>query len=139
MYLLDTNIISEFQKSQPNEGVLHWVAEHDESELYLSVITVMEIEIGVRRLERRDAERAHRLQHWLDGAVLEAFQGRILPIDLEVARRCVFNHVPDPAPERDALIAATASTHGLTVVTRNEKDFRRLGVPVLNPFKESHA
>ena len=139
MYLLDTDIISEFQKSQPNEGVLHWVRKHDESALYLSVITVMEIEIGVRRLERRDAERAHRLQRWLDGAVLEAFQGRILPIDLEVARRCVFNHVPDPAPGRDALIAATASTHGLTVVTRNEKDFRRLGVPVLNPFKESHA
>lgn len=139
MYLLDTNIISEFQKSKPNAGVLRWVAEHDESELYLSVITVMEIEIGVRRLERRDAERANRLQRWLDGAVLDAFQGRILPIDLEAARRCVLNHVPDPAPERDALIAATASTHGLTIVTRNTKDFRRLGVPVLNPFKGTHA
>lgn len=135
MYILDTNVISQFHKPRPDRGVLAWVGERSEAELHISVITVMEIEIGIRRLERRDGEQARRLQNWLDHTVLRAFQGRILPIDLDVARRCAPRHVPDPAPERDALIAATASSHGFTVVTRNEKDFRRLGVPVLNPFE----
>lgn len=139
MYLLDTNVVSEFHKPQPDQGVLAWVAGQDETDLFISVITVMEIEIGVRRLERRDQAQARRLQKWLEQGVLGAFKGRILPVDLDVARRCAASHVPDPAPERDALIAATAASRGFTVATRNDRDFRRLGIPVLNPFGESHA
>lgn len=134
MYLLDTNVISQFHKPQPDRGVLNWVGNQDEAELFISVVTVMEIEIGIKRLERRDPEQARRLQRWLDQSVLKGFEGRIVPIDLDAARRCAASHVPDPAPERDALIADTASSRGFTVVTRNEKDFRRFGVPVLNPF-----
>lgn len=139
MYLLDTNVVSQFHKPQPDQGVLAWVAGQDEKDLFISVLTVMEIEIGIKRFERRDPEQASRLQRWLDQAVLGGFEGRIEPIDLDVARRCAASHVPDPAPERDALIAATASSRGFTVVTRNEKDFRRLGIPVLNPFGGPHA
>lgn len=139
MYLLDTNVVSQFHKPQPDQGVLAWVAGQDETDLFISVITVMEIEIGIKRLERRDPEQASRLQRWLDQAVLGGFEGRIEPIDLDVARRCAASHVPDPAPERDALIAATAASRGFTVATRNDRDFRRLGIPVLNPFGESHA
>lgn len=134
MYILDTNVISEFHRPHPDRGVLEWVGAHDEAGLFISVITVMELEIGIRRLERRDLGQARRLYKWFNHSVLEGFHGRILSLDLDAARRCVASHVPNPAPERDALIAATAASRGFTVVTRNEKDFWRLGVPVVNPF-----
>lgn len=100
MYLLDTNVVSQFHKPQPDQGVLTWVAGQDETDLFISVITVMEIEIGVRRLGRRDQVQARRLQKWLEQGVLGAFKGRILPVDLDVAQRCAASHVPDPAPEK---------------------------------------
>mgnify|MGYP002724323652 FL=1 len=135
-YLLDTNIISELRKPQrrANAGVRSWVSSRAAADLYLSAITILEIEVGIGRLSRRDPVQAKRLRAWLDDDVLDAFAGRILPVDLPVARRCARMHVPDPRPERDALIAATASVRGLTVVTRNVKDFELLGVPVLNPW-----
>lgn len=134
MYLLDTNVLSEFRRPRPDLGVIEWMRAQRPGDLYLSVITVMEHEIGFRRIERRDEAQARRLQQWLEDSVLAGFESRILPIDLAVARCCAASHVPDPAPERDALIAATALVHGLTVVTRNERDFRRFGVSVMNPF-----
>lgn len=135
-HLLDTNVISELRKPQrrANAGVRSWISSRVVSDLYLSVITVLEIEIGIKRLARNDPVQSERLQVWLDMEVLDVFSGRILPVDVPVARRCARMHVPDPRPERDALIAATASVHGLTVVTRNVRDFEHLGVSVSNPW-----
>jgi hypothetical protein len=100
---------------------------------------MMEIEIGVARPERRDREQAATLREWFERELLAAFDGRILPIDLEVVRRAAQMHVPDPRPERDVLIAATALTRKLTLVTRNTAGFRPLGVPVLNPWGDRSA
>lgn len=138
-HLLDTNVISELRKPErrADVGVRAWVAARVSSDLYLSVITVLEVEIGIRRLARRDPAQAGRLQTWLDEGLLDAFAGRILPVDVPVARRAARLHVPDPRPERDALIAATAAVHGLTVVTRNIKDFESLDVAVVDPWGEA--
>lgn len=135
-YLLDTNVISELRKSSrvANPSVRAWVAARRPSELYLSVITVMEIEIGIGRVERRDSVQGKRLRSWLEDEVLDVFAGRILDLDLASARRAAQAHVPDPRPERDTMIAATASEHGMTVVTRNTKDFSLLGVPTIDPW-----
>jgi predicted nucleic acid-binding protein len=135
-FLLDTNVISELRKSprRADARVRGWVASHDASSLYLSAITLMEIEIGIGRLARRDHIQADRLRTWLDGAVLAVFAGRILPVDLAVARRVARLHVPDPRPERDAMIAATATVHGLSVVTRNVADFEALDVALIDPW-----
>lgn len=137
-YLLDTNIISELRKpverAAPN--VRTWAQHQPTSELSISVITVMEIEIGVARLQRRDSFQGDVLSKWLERDLLAAFATRILPIDLAVVRRAAAMHVPDPRPERDVLIAATALTRGLIVVTRNISDFQPLGVELLNPWDE---
>lgn len=137
MFLLDTNVVSELRRRRPDPSLLTWLRSQRSTELYLSVITVMELEVGVHRMARKDLDQARRIRSWIDNDVLTVFGGRILPVDLATAKRCAASHVPDPAPERDALIGATASVHGLTVATRNEKDFRRLGVPVFNPFESA--
>lgn len=139
--LLDTNILSELRKpqSRANAGVLDWARSQHADTLSISVITVMEIEVGIKRLERRDPEQAERLHGWLRTDVLTAFERRTLPVDLVVARRAAQLHVPDPRPERDCLIAATALVHDLTVVTRNVRDFEPLGVRVLNPWADQPA
>ncbi|MGW0045695.1 PIN domain-containing protein [Nocardia cyriacigeorgica] len=135
-YLLDTNVISELRKSSrvADPSVRAWVAARRPSEMYLSVITVMEIEIGIGRVERRDSVQGKRLRSWLEDEVLDVFAGRILDLDLASARRAAQSHIPDPRPERDTMIAATASEHGMTVVTRNTKDFLPLGVPTIDPW-----
>jgi predicted nucleic acid-binding protein len=137
-YLLDTNVVSELRKSRQRIApqVRSWAERQITHELSVSVITVMEIEIGVARVERRDDAQGEMLRRWFDEELLGAFEGRVLAIDLDVVRRAANLHVPDPRPERDALIAATALTHGLTVVTRNAADFEPLGVAVLNPWDE---
>ncbi len=137
-YLLDTNVISELRKSKQRvaPAVRSWAGQQITHELSVSVITVMEIEIGVARLERRDDARGAVLRQWFEEELLAAFDERVLPIDLDVVRRAARLHVPDPRRERDALIGATALTRGLTVVTRNTADFEPLGVPVLNPWDE---
>lgn len=129
-YLLDTNVVSELRKPEHRADpmVCSWVASRAPSDLYLSVLTIMEIEIGIGRLGRRDSSQAGRLQAWLNDDVLKVFAGRILSVDLAVARRAATQHVPDPSPERNAIIAATAAVHGLTVVTRNVKDLGLLDV-----------
>jgi predicted nucleic acid-binding protein len=137
-HLLDTNVISELRKPErrADAGVREWVAARATSDLYLSVITVLEVEVGIGRIARRDPVRAGRLQTWLDDELLDAFAGRILPVDVPVARHAARLHIPDPRPERDALIAATAAVHGLAVVTRNVKDFEPLDVAVINPWSD---
>lgn len=135
-YLLDTNVISELRKpvQRANPEVRTWVASRPAVSMHLSVVTIMEIDLGIERLRRRDPARADRLTRWLNDDVLTVFTGRILPVDLSVARQAARLHVPDPRPERDALIAATAITQGMTVVTRNTKDFTNLTVPVIDPW-----
>lgn len=135
MFLLDTNVLSELQKRRPNPAVMQWFDEVPEVELFTSTITILEIEIGVLRLRHRgEGERAADISSWLRTQVIPTFAARILHLTAEGALREAQMLVPGPVPERDAQIAAIAAEHGLTVVTRNEKDFRRLGVPVFNPF-----
>ncbi|MGS2806887.1 PIN domain-containing protein [Nocardia sp. MW-W600-9] len=135
-YLLDTNVLSELRKSarSADPSVRAWIGARRPSELYVSVVTIMEIDIGIGRVERRDSAQGKRLRAWLDDTVLDAFAGRILAIDLAVARRAARMHVPDPRPERDTIIAATAGEHGMTVVTRNVQDFAPTGIPVIDPW-----
>ncbi|MEN5116800.1 type II toxin-antitoxin system VapC family toxin [Luteimonas sp. TWI662] len=138
MYLLDTNVISELRKAAEGRAdprVAAWQANVDEFACFLSVITLQELEFGVLRLERRDAPQGETLRGWLNQRVVPAFAGRILPIDDAVALRCAQLHVPDPRPAHDALIAATALTHGLRVVTRNAADFAPMGVDLLDPWQ----
>jgi predicted nucleic acid-binding protein len=119
----------------PRPNVRAWAERQPTSELSISVTTVMEIEIGVARLERRDPAQGQVLRTWLERDLLAAFATRTLPVDLEVARRAAIMHVPDPRSERDVLIAATALSRNLVVVTRNTADFLSLGVDLLNPWE----
>jgi len=136
MYLLDTNVLSELRtgKPQPDAQVLAWAAGVPLAAQYVSVVTWMEIDIGILRLQRRDAAQAQALQAWF--AQLRAlFAGRTLAVDEAVVQRCAQLHVPNPAPPHDALIAATALAHGLTLVTRNVRDFVGMGVALFNPWE----
>jgi predicted nucleic acid-binding protein len=134
MYLLDTNVVSELRKARPDRHVKRWADGVAASSLYLSAITVLELETGVLQVERRDARQGAALRHWVDDRVLPAFSGRVLAIDTLVALRCARLHVPDRMAHGDALIAATALVHGLIVVTRNTADFKPAAVELINPW-----
>jgi len=139
MYLLDTNLVSELRKvrsGKADPGVAAWADKVDASSLFLSAITLHELELGVLLAERRDPTQGSLLRHWLEQAVMPAFAGRILEVDAAVARRSAALHGPDPKPFRDGLIAATALVHRLVVVTRNLADFEATGVPLLNPWQQ---
>ena len=134
-YLIDTNVWSELRnRNRTDINVRKWAETANPADLYLSAVTVFELERGVLLIERRDSQQGSRLRRWLEQHVLEPFERQILPVDTTIARRCAALHVPDPRPERDALIAATALTHGLMVVTRNVGDFEPMGVALLNPW-----
>ncbi len=136
MFLLDTNVISELRRpARADPGLLAWASAMPTTRLFLSAITLLEIEIGALRIARRDPVQGQVLRAWIDDQVLPIFGERVLAVDAAVARRCAQLHVPDPASERDALIAATALVHGMTVVTRNVADFATLGVALLNPWQ----
>jgi hypothetical protein len=137
MYLLDTNVVSELRKARAGKAdplVASWAARVPVASLFMSVIGIQEIEIGVLLAERRDPAQGRTLRRWLEEHVLHAFAERILPVDTSVARRSAALHVPNPRPVRDALLAATALVHGLTMVTRNVPDFTGIGTAILNPW-----
>lgn len=136
MYILDTNVVSELRKAKKaHQNVKAWAQPLPSASLYISVVSVLELEIGILLIERRDKQQGAILRVWMDRHVLPTFSDRILAIDTAVAQRCATLHVPDPRSARDALIAATALVHGLTVATRNGADFERMGVGVLNPWR----
>ncbi len=137
MFVLDTNVVSELRKAKAGKADKHvtaWASKVPASSLFVSAITILELETGVLLVERRDAKQGALLRAWLDQSVLPAFSGRVLPVDTAVAQQCAALHVPDPRSERDALIAATAMVHSMTVVTRNVADFAATGVSQLNPW-----
>ena len=139
MFLLDTNVVSELRKVRSGKAaapVADWAGDVPSARLFVSVVTIHELEHGVLLAERADPHRGRVLRTWLDESVPAAFAQRILPVDEAVARRAAAFHVPDPAPFRDALIGATALVHGMTVVTRNVRDFERFaGLVVVNPWE----
>ncbi|MBU0553440.1 type II toxin-antitoxin system VapC family toxin [Myxococcota bacterium] len=138
MYLLDTNIISELRKAKSgraNPGVIQWATQTAPQSLFISTITVLEIEMGILSIERRDLLQGRALRGWFNDQVIPSFANRILSIDVAVALRCAALHVPDPRPERDALIAATALVHQMVIVTRNTADFERTAVGIINPWR----
>ncbi len=130
-------MVSELRKAKAGKAdskVTRWAKATSTLSLFISVITVLELEMGVLQIERRDPIQGAMLREWLDQHVMPAFQNRILPIDEPVARQCARFHIPDPMSERDALIAATARVHHMTVVTRNTSDFQSSGISLLNPW-----
>jgi toxin FitB len=140
MFLLDTNVVSELRRPErADTNVRVWASSTPAKLCAISVVTVFELERGILLLERRDTAQGAILRSWLEHEILTPFVDRIVPIDTTIARRCANLHIPDPRPERDALIAATALTHGLTVVTRNTGDFEPLSVTVLNPWLTAGA
>lgn len=138
MYLLDTNVISELRKATGGKAdvrVTRWAIGILPSNIFLSVMTILELELGTLRLQRRDPKQSAVLRAWVDNYIFPTFGGRTFPITTAIAQAGARLHVPDPRPERDALIAATALVHNMTVVTRNVADFAPMGVVVFNPWE----
>lgn len=138
MVVLDTNVLSELRKvrlGRADANVVAWAESVDAADLFISAISIMELELGVLSMERKDAAQGALLRAWLEQQVLPEFSGRTLPVDTAVAQRCARLHVPDKRGERDALIAATAMVHGMAVATRNVADFEPTGVTLVDPWK----
>jgi addiction module, PIN domain protein len=131
-YLLDTNVLSDARR-QTFPELNAWLASQVRADLTISIISLLEIERGILQVERRDASAGQHLRAWLEAEIMPAFSGLILPIDVSVARTAAGLHVPDPMPEMDALIAATAIVHDLILVTHNTRDFERTGIRLLDP------
>jgi predicted nucleic acid-binding protein len=142
MFLLDTNVVSELRKARAGKAdsnVAAWAARVPADSLFVSVITIQELEIGVLRAERRDVSHGSLLRRWLEEHMLPAFAQRIIAIDTTIACRSAVLHIPDPRPVRDALIAASALVYGMSVVTRNLADFAPTGAKVINPWESGDA
>ena len=137
MFLLDTNVVSELRKvgtNKINPSVEQWSRSTSGMLTFISAVTIFELERGVLLVERRDRKQGNILRRWLDERVLINYAERIISFDSNIARRCASLHVPNPMSDYDAMIAATALEHDLTVVTRNIEDFQRTGIKLLNPF-----
>lgn len=135
MFILDTNVVSHLRLPfKADHKVMTWANTTPFTDTYLSAITILELEVGTLLMERKDKAQGKVLRDWIDTLILPRYDGRILPVDTEVAQCCAGLHVPDPRAERDALIAATAIVHAMTVVTRNASDFAPTGVKVFNPW-----
>lgn len=135
-FLIDTNVVSELRRSKRMDAnVRRWTTGCAPEAMHVLAMTIFELELGAGIMSHRDAVQGKRLRDWIETKVVPLFAGRILPIGEAVARRAASLHVPNPRPDRDAFIAATALVHGLTVVTRNVRDFAALGVPLLNPWE----
>ncbi len=142
MYLLDTNVVSELRKAKSgkaDENVVRWANSVSTASLFLSVMTLLELEMGMLLIERRDPEQGAVLRSWLNVHVMPAFSDRILVVDTAIVLCCAKLHIPNPRSDRDAIIAATALVHGMVVVTRNVDDFEPTGVDVLNPWQFKDA
>lgn len=138
MFILDTNVVSELRKAKAGKAdkqVTAWAAGVLPGSLFLSAITILELELGVLQIERRDSAQGLILRDWLEGHVLPAFTGRVLAVDTAVAQCCAKLHIPDPRSDRDAIIAATAIVHGMIVVSRNVADFAPIKVQIFNPWE----
>jgi toxin FitB len=137
-FLLDTNVVSELRKvrsGKANPGVAEWAEQVPSVRLFVSTITLHELEHSELLMERSDPRLGAVLRSWLDQSVTAAFADRMLPVDAAVARTAASLHVPDPAPFRDALIGGTALVHRMAVVTRDRKDFERFpGLDVIDPW-----
>jgi toxin FitB len=136
-FLLDTNVLSEPIKERPNSGVLEWLSQANEDEVFVSVVTITELRYGVERLAT--GKRRERLDSWLRKDLIARFDGRILPVDLRIADACGglmarSESMGRPLEARDAFIAATAEVHGLTLVTRNTSDFEAMLKAIVSPW-----
>jgi len=137
MLVLDTHVVSELRKvrlGKADANVAAWAQSVDAADLFVSAITIMELELGVLLIERKNATQGAVLRTWLEQRVLPEFSGRTLSVDTAVAQRCARLHIPDKRAKRDALIAATALVHGMSVATRNVADFKPTGVALVNPW-----
>lgn len=133
MYLLDTNVVSELRRPKPHGAVLAWFGGVDDVQLHLSAVTIGEIQAGIALTREQDEPKALELGAWLE---LVATSYNVLPVDAAAFRMWAkLMHRKSDTVYEDAMIAATAKVHGLTVVTRNVADFKTFGVPLLNPFK----
>ncbi|HEY1746614.1 MAG TPA: type II toxin-antitoxin system VapC family toxin [Xanthobacteraceae bacterium] len=138
MFLLDTNVISELRRPDcANPNVVKWADGIAAVQFFFSAISILEIERGALQIARKDEAQGKILRRWIDDNILARFESRILAVDSTIALRCARLHVPDPRSERDALIAATALVHGMTVVTRNVSDFAAMGANLLNSWDAS--
>jgi len=137
-YLLDTNVISEIRKRSPDPQVLAWYDSLTAEATFISALTIGEIRQGIERLRRKDQEQADLLQRWLEGLRI-SYADHIIPVDAAVAEEWGRMNVPDPLPVLDGLLAATAKTRGLTLVTKNTADLAGSGAALLNPWDGPHA
>jgi toxin FitB len=137
-YLLDTNVVSELRRRDPNPNVLAWYATVTSAELFLSVLTIGEIRLGIERLRRKDEPQADGLEKWLRGLHV-TYQDHLVDVDADVAEEWGRLNASNPLPVIDGLLAASAKVRGWTLVTRYTADLQRSGVALLNPFEPPPA